>query len=81
MILTKEKEDGITPTPEEQAMIDPQEYKKKYKRFVQGLISEDEFRTFLTLSLSKSEMIDIIVTGAKSLRRVVAIGEHLQVKR
>ena len=57
------------------------EYKIKYKRFVQGLISEDEFRTFLTLSLSKSEMIDIIVTGAKSLRRVVAIGEHLQVKR
>jgi hypothetical protein len=62
-------------------MIGSREYKIKYKRFVQGLISEDEFRTYLTLSRSKSDMIDIIVTGAKSLRRVVALGEPLEVKR
>jgi hypothetical protein len=62
-------------------MNSSREYKIKYKRFVQGLISEDEFRTFLTLSLSKSYMIDIIVTGAKSLRGAVAIREYFEVKR
>ena len=61
-------------------MIDPREYQRKYKRFVQGVISEEEFRRYLALSLSKEDLIDIIVSGAKSLRRAVAIGEPLEVK-
>lgn len=47
----------------------------KYKRFVQGIISEEEFRKYLVLSLSKNDLIDIIVSGAKSLKKAVAIGE------
>ena len=62
-------------------MIKSHEYQKKYKRFVQGVISEDEFRRYLALSLSKEDLINIVVSGAKSLRRAVAIGEPMEVKR
>ena len=62
-------------------MIYPNEYQRKYRRFVQGMISEEEFRKYLILSLSKKDLIDIIVSGAKSLRKAVAIGEPLEVKR
>jgi len=62
-------------------MMDPQKYRRKYRRFVQGLISEDEFRRYLTLSLSKKDLIDIVVFGAKSLRKAVAIGEALEIER
>lgn len=55
------------------------EYRRRYKRFVQGLISERDFRRYLTLSASKAELIDIIVHGAKSLRAAVSIGEPLKV--
>ena len=58
-------------------MMDPRRYRRKYRRFVQGLISEDEFRRYLTLSLSKKDLIDLVVSGAKSLRKAVAIGEAL----
>ena len=61
-------------------MIDPREYQSKYKRFVQGVISEEEFRRYLTLSLSKKDLVEIVVSGAKSLRKAVAIGEPLEIK-
>ena len=61
-------------------MIDPREYRGKYKRFVQGVISEEEFRRYLTLSLSKKDLVEIVVSGAKSLRKAVAIGEPLEIK-
>lgn len=61
-------------------LIDSNEYQRKYKRFVQGVISEEEFRRYLLLSLSKEDLINIIVAGAKSLRRAVAIGEPLEAK-
>jgi hypothetical protein len=54
------------------------EYDRKYKRFVQGLIPEEDFRRYLLFSLSKKDLANIIVSGAKSLRRVVAIGESLE---
>ena len=60
--------------------MDLHEYQLKYKRFVQGVISEEEFRRYLTLSLSKQDLIDIVVSGAKSLRKAVAIGETLEIK-
>ena len=47
----------------------------KYRRFVQGVISEEEFRRYLTLTLSKEDLINLIVAGAISLRMAVAIGE------
>jgi len=56
-------------------MKDLKEYQRKYKRFVQGLISEEDFRRYLMLSLSKEDLIDVIVSGAKSLRSAVSIGE------
>lgn len=59
-------------------MRDRLEYDRKYKRFVQGLISEESFRRYLIFSLSKKDLVEIIVAGAKSLRRVVAIGESLE---
>ncbi len=62
-------------------MINSREYQRKYKRFVQGVISEEEFRRYLALSLSKDDLIDIVVSGAKSLRRAVAIGEPMEVTR
>jgi hypothetical protein len=62
-------------------VINSREYQQKYKRFVQGVISEEEFRRYLALSLSKEALINIIVSGAKSLRRAVAIGEPMEVKR
>lgn len=55
------------------------EYTGKYKRFVQGVISEDAFRSYLMLSLSKEDLIDLIIKGAISLKKAVAIGEPLQV--
>ena len=61
-------------------VIDPHEYRRKYKRFVQGVISEDEFTRYLTLSLSKKDLIDIVVSGAKSLRNAVAIGEVREIE-
>jgi len=57
---------------------DRREYERKYKRFVQGLISEETFRSYLLLSMSKKDLIDIVVSGAKSLRRAVAIGEIVE---
>jgi hypothetical protein len=62
-------------------VISSREYQRKYKRFVQGVISEEEFRRYLALSLSKDDLIDIVVSGAKSLRRAVAIGEPMEVTR
>jgi len=62
-------------------VINSREYQRKYKRFVQGVISEEEFRRYLALSLSKDDLIDIVVSGAKSLRRAVAIGEPMEVTR
>ncbi len=62
-------------------MINSREYQRKYKRFVQGVISEEEFRRYLALALSKDDLINIVVSGAKSLRRAVAIGEPMEVKR
>ena len=59
-------------------MRDRREYERKYKRFVQGLISEETFRSYLLLSMSKKDLIDIVVSGAKSLRRAVAIGEIVE---
>ena len=59
-------------------MRDRLEYDRKYKRFVQGLISEESFRRYLLFSLSKKDLVEVIVGGAKSLRRVVAIGESLE---
>jgi hypothetical protein len=61
-------------------VIDPREYQRKYKRFVQGVISEEEFRRYLTLSLSKADLINIVVSGAKSLRKAVAIGDVLEIE-
>ena len=61
--------------------MDPREYRRKYRRFVQGLISEQDFRRYLTLSLSKEDLIEVVVAGALSLRRAVAIGEPLEVRR
>ena len=52
----------------------------KYKRFVQGVISEGEFRRYLHLSLSKEDLIEIVVSGAKGLRSRVAIGEPVDIK-
>jgi len=62
-------------------MIDPKKYRKKYRRFAQGLISEDEFRRYLTLALSKKDLIDLVVAGAKSLRKAVSIGETVEIER
>jgi hypothetical protein len=53
----------------------------KYKRFVQGIISEEDFRKYLVLSLSKSDLINLVVSGAKSLKHAVAIGEPLGIER
>jgi hypothetical protein len=61
-------------------LINPYEYHMKYKRYVQGIISEEEFRRYLVLSLSKNDLIDIIVSGAKSLKRAVALGEPLGIE-
>jgi hypothetical protein len=61
-------------------MADMAEYQIKYRRFVQGLISEEDFRSYLVISLSKDDLINIIIAGAKSLRKAVAIGEPLEVK-
>jgi hypothetical protein len=61
-------------------MINPREYQLKYKRFVQGIISEDEFKQYLFLSLSKEDLMEIVIVGAKSLRKAVSIGESLGVK-
>ena len=55
------------------------EYRRKYKRFVQGLVSEEDFRRYLMLSLSKKDLVDLIVQGALSLRNAVSIGESLHV--
>lgn len=59
-------------------MRDPREYERKYKRFVQGLISEEDFRRYLTLTLSKEDLIEIVIASAKALRHAVSIGEVLQ---
>ncbi len=61
--------------------MDSDEYQRKYKRFVQGILSEAEFRQYLTLALSKDDLIDLVLAGAKSLQRAVAIGEPLEVAR
>ena len=58
-------------------MVDYSEYQNKYRRFVQGVISEEEFRRYLKLTLSKDDLIDLVVSGAKSLRKAVAIGESI----
>jgi len=58
-------------------MRDPREYEHKYRRFVQGLISEEDFRRYLTLTLAKEDLIEIVIASAKALRHAVAIGEVL----
>jgi hypothetical protein len=58
-------------------MIDDYEYQQKYRRFVQGMISENEFRRYIFTQLSKDDLIEILLSSAKSLREVVAIGETL----
>jgi hypothetical protein len=58
-------------------MMNIHEYQRKYRRFVQGLISEEDFKRYLTLTLSKTDLTHIIISSAKSLRRAVAIGEPL----
>lgn len=55
-------------------------YRRKFKRFVQGMISEDDFRTYLMLSHSKKDLVDIIFQGALNLRRAVSIGELIESK-
>lgn len=60
--------------------MDIVEYQMKYRRFVQGIITEAEFRQYLTLSLSKKDLINLILVSAKSLRKAVAIGEPLEIK-
>jgi hypothetical protein len=60
-------------------MINPREYQLKYKRFVQGVISEEEFKRYLFISLSKEDLMEIVIAGAKSLRKAVSIGESLGV--
>ncbi|MEE8322561.1 MAG: hypothetical protein V3R57_02925 [Candidatus Bathyarchaeia archaeon] len=62
-------------------MIDSHEYQRKYKRFVQGVLSEAKFRRYLALSLSKEDLINIVISGAKSLKRAVAIGDPVEVTR
>lgn len=59
-------------------MHDPQEYEHKYRRFVQGLISEEDFRRYLVLTLSKENLIEIVIESAKALRNAVSIGEILR---
>ena len=60
------------------AVMDYSEYQRKYKRFIQGLITEEDFRKFLELSLSKRELVEIIISNAEALRKAVAIGEPLE---
>ena len=59
-------------------MIDRYEYQSKYRRFIQGIITEEDFKKYLNLSLSKDDLIKILVLSAKSLRDLVAIGEPLR---
>ncbi|MDQ1280551.1 MAG: hypothetical protein QG670_1814 [Thermoproteota archaeon] len=58
-------------------MIDDYGYQQKYRRFVQGMISEDEFKRYIFTQLTKDDLIEIIVSSAKSLREAIAIGEPL----
>jgi len=60
------------------AVMDYSEYQRKYKRFIQGLITEEDFRKFLELSLSKRELIEIVISNAEALRKAVAIGEPIE---
>lgn len=59
-------------------MRDVREYERRYRRFVQGLVAEEEFRRYLTLTLSKEDLIEIIIASAKALRNAVSIGEVLR---
>jgi hypothetical protein len=61
--------------------INQHEFNLKFKRFVQGVISEDEFRRYLHLCLSKEDLIEIVMSGARGLKSKVAIGEPLDIKR
>jgi hypothetical protein len=58
-------------------MIEDYGYQQKYRRFVQGMISEDEFKRYIFTQLTKDDLIEIIVSSAKSLREAIAIGEPL----
>ena len=61
-------------------MIDSRKYRRKYKRFRPGSDIRRGVQEILTLSLSKNDLIEIVVSGAKSLRKAVAIGETLEIK-
>lgn len=56
------------------------EYRRKFKRFVQGMITEQEFRAYLYCSLSKQDLMTLVIAGAKNLQKSVAIGEPLDVE-
>lgn len=59
-------------------MRDVREYERKYRRFVQGLVSEEDFRRYLKLALSKEDLVEIVISSAKALRNAVSIGEVLR---
>jgi hypothetical protein len=44
------------------------------------MITEQEFRAYLYRSLSKQDLIALILAGAKNLQKAVAIGEPLDVE-
>jgi hypothetical protein len=44
------------------------------------MITEREFRTYLFCSLTKEDLIHLVVLGAKNLQHAVAIGEPLNLE-
>jgi hypothetical protein len=44
------------------------------------MITEQEFRAYLYCSLSKQDLITLVLAGAKNLHKAVAIGEPLGVE-
>jgi hypothetical protein len=44
------------------------------------MITEQEFRAYLYASLSKDDLMNLVVHGAKNLRHAVAIGEPLNLE-
>jgi hypothetical protein len=44
------------------------------------MITEHEFRTYLFCALTKEDLIQLVVLGAKNLQHLVAIGKPLNHK-
>ena len=44
------------------------------------MITEQEFRAYLYCSLSKQDLVALVLAGAKNLQKAVAIGEPLDVE-